>query len=187
VVEMWSPHERWGVTRIEGPGGYVRGTPSDVVNDQEAETKMTNRRNLDQLARELPAGELPTFVADLERAKAVAWVRLATPAPPVPESAGLVDAHEMARLLDVPVGWLADRARSGTLPSIKVGHYRRYSPSEVLDAVRRLPPSHDCAFRGVKKTQQRRGEKGGVSTKCPSSSADSAPEAGNGQEAEDPS
>jgi len=134
---------------------------------------MIDRTDLERLAHELPSTELPDFVADLERAKAVAWVRLATPPRP-PQNGGLVDAREMARLLDVPVGWLGDRARSGAIPSVKIGHYRRFSPPDVLEAVRRLPMSHDCQFRGVEKVQQRRGRKRGVSTECPSSRAKNA-------------
>jgi len=44
----------------------------------------------------------------------------------------LVDVREMARILNVPVSWLYERTRLGTIPCIRIGKYVRFNPPEVL-------------------------------------------------------
>ena len=46
-----------------------------------------------------------------------------------PES--LVDAEAAAQLLGVPKSWVLARAREGGLPCVKLGHYTRFSPSDL--------------------------------------------------------
>jgi excisionase family DNA binding protein len=45
----------------------------------------------------------------------------------------LLDAQEVAELLNVPVSWVRESTRSGALPSIALGRYRRYDRQAVLD------------------------------------------------------
>jgi excisionase family DNA binding protein len=44
----------------------------------------------------------------------------------------LLDAHEVAELLHVPVSWVRESTRSGALPCIELGRYRRYERQAVL-------------------------------------------------------
>ena len=87
-------------------------------------------------------------------------------------AAGLLGSAEMAKILGTPQHWVAHQARTGAIPSIQLGHYRRFSPTEVLEAVRRMPLPHNCRFRGTKKAPENRGGRRRVSMECP-----------NGQEA----
>jgi excisionase family DNA binding protein len=44
----------------------------------------------------------------------------------------LLDATEVAELLHVPVTWVRESTRSGAMPSIELGRYRRYQREAVL-------------------------------------------------------
>ena len=44
----------------------------------------------------------------------------------------LLDANEVAELLNVPVSWVRESTRSGALPTIDLGRYRRYDRDAVL-------------------------------------------------------
>ncbi len=44
----------------------------------------------------------------------------------------LLDAREVAELLNVPVSWVRESTRSGAMPSIELGRYRRYHRDDVL-------------------------------------------------------
>ena len=44
----------------------------------------------------------------------------------------LLDASEVAELLNVPQRWVYEAARTGGLPVIKLGRYRRFKRSSVL-------------------------------------------------------
>jgi excisionase family DNA binding protein len=43
----------------------------------------------------------------------------------------LLDAIEVAERLHVPVSWVRESTRSGAMPSVELGRYRRYEWSEV--------------------------------------------------------
>jgi excisionase family DNA binding protein len=45
----------------------------------------------------------------------------------------LLDAKEVAEMLNVPVSWVRESTRSGALPSIALGRYRRYEREAVLE------------------------------------------------------
>lgn len=124
------------------------------------------------LVEATPTAELPALIGQLATAQALALQRLAAP-PPVVDQARLVDAAEMAGILGTPTNWVSDAGRAGRIPVVRLGHYVRFNPAEVLEAVRKLPPSHDRAFCGVKTTQERRGGNRRVSTDCPTSEANS--------------
>jgi hypothetical protein len=96
---------------------------------------MIDVRDLERLARELPADRLPDLIGDLERAKAVAWARLATPTPTRTEPEPLLTAEELAPLVSLPVHAVRDRARRGIIPSISLGHFRRFKLSSVIEAL----------------------------------------------------
>lgn len=44
----------------------------------------------------------------------------------------LLDAREVAELLNVPVSWVREATRAGQLPCVAVGRYRRYRRERVL-------------------------------------------------------
>jgi excisionase family DNA binding protein len=44
----------------------------------------------------------------------------------------LLTAEEVAQLLNVPVTWVRESSRSGALPTIELGRYRRYDRDAVL-------------------------------------------------------
>jgi excisionase family DNA binding protein len=44
----------------------------------------------------------------------------------------LLDAKEVAELLNVPVSWVRSATLSGALPHIALGRYRRYDRAAVL-------------------------------------------------------
>ncbi len=44
----------------------------------------------------------------------------------------LLDAHEAAQLLHVPVTWIRARTRDGLLPHVELGRYRRYRRGALL-------------------------------------------------------
>jgi excisionase family DNA binding protein len=43
----------------------------------------------------------------------------------------LLEAEEIARILGVDVGYVYSQARSNKIPSIKLGKYRKFSPSQL--------------------------------------------------------
>jgi len=57
-------------------------------------------------ARELPADELPSFLGELETIKAMAWARLASPAPISQPHDELLGVTEAARRLGVSQDYL---------------------------------------------------------------------------------
>jgi excisionase family DNA binding protein len=44
----------------------------------------------------------------------------------------LLTAAEVAELLSVPESWVREHTRSGRLPHVKLGHYRRYRREAIL-------------------------------------------------------
>jgi excisionase family DNA binding protein len=44
----------------------------------------------------------------------------------------LLDANEVADLLNVPVSWVRESTRSGVMPAIPLGRYWRYDRADVL-------------------------------------------------------
>jgi excisionase family DNA binding protein len=44
----------------------------------------------------------------------------------------LLDAGEVAALLSVPVSWVRESTRSGAIPVVELGRYRRYREADVL-------------------------------------------------------
>ncbi len=54
------------------------------------------------------------------------------PDPPQQSQLELVNVHELARILNVPVSWVYERTRLGTIPCVRLGKYIRFDPEEVL-------------------------------------------------------
>ena len=44
----------------------------------------------------------------------------------------LLSADEVAELLNVPVRWVRDKTRDGTIPSVPLGRYVRYDELDVV-------------------------------------------------------
>jgi excisionase family DNA binding protein len=44
----------------------------------------------------------------------------------------LLDAHEVAELLNVPVSWVREATRSDAMPHVPLGRYKRYDLADVL-------------------------------------------------------
>ncbi len=44
----------------------------------------------------------------------------------------LLEASEVAALLSVPISWVREHTRSGHLPHVELGRYRRYRRESVL-------------------------------------------------------
>jgi excisionase family DNA binding protein len=44
----------------------------------------------------------------------------------------LLTAVEVAELLAVPVSWVRESTRSGAMPCVELGRYRRYDRNDVL-------------------------------------------------------
>jgi excisionase family DNA binding protein len=45
----------------------------------------------------------------------------------------LMDAAAVAEMLGVQVSWVREHTRSGAIPCIELGRYRRYSRDDVLE------------------------------------------------------
>jgi excisionase family DNA binding protein len=77
--------------------------------------------------------ELPALIGELERAKVLAWSRLAQPA--TASGSGddtLLNVEEASKLLNIPVSYVYDLARNHKLPKVKIGKYLRFARMEVL-------------------------------------------------------
>ncbi|PIQ81543.1 MAG: hypothetical protein COV76_08200 [Candidatus Omnitrophica bacterium CG11_big_fil_rev_8_21_14_0_20_64_10] len=61
----------------------------------------------------------------------------------------LVNVQEMARVLSVPVSWLYERTRLGTIPCIRIGKYVRFDPAEVLAFFRKQKPDGQAGSGGT--------------------------------------
>lgn len=60
----------------------------------------------------------------------------------------LLTAQEVAQLLNVPVSWVRESTRSGAMPHVELGRYRRYRLEDVeawVEASSRL--GYPIAFR----------------------------------------
>jgi excisionase family DNA binding protein len=80
-----------------------------------------------------PVAELPALLADLEAAKALAWLRLQRPETEQREPAKLLDAKEMAARLSLKPSWLLELARQGRVPHRRLGRYVRFDPAAVQE------------------------------------------------------
>jgi excisionase family DNA binding protein len=59
----------------------------------------------------------------------------------------LLTACEIAELLNVPETWVREHTRSGSIPHVVLGRYRRYDPDEVLAWVASLKGGGGPRFR----------------------------------------
>jgi excisionase family DNA binding protein len=55
-----------------------------------------------------------------------------------PRNGGLLTARDVAELLGVPVSWVYERSRSGRIPTVTLGRYRRYRREAIEAWVREL-------------------------------------------------
>ena len=59
----------------------------------------------------------------------------------------LLTAAEVAELLNVPVSWVREHTRSGTIPHVPLGRYVRYDRADVLAWVARVKAGGGPKFR----------------------------------------
>jgi excisionase family DNA binding protein len=60
----------------------------------------------------------------------------------------LLDAREVADWLGVPVSWVRESTRSGAMPCVELGRYRRYMRSDVEEWLERCKqPGRSVVFR----------------------------------------
>lgn len=116
------------------------------------------RRVLLEAVQAADADQLAEVIGALEAGKVGAMARLLMPALPAPATK-LVGAAEMASILGTPENWVRDKARAGALPCIRCGHYVKFNPAEVLEAVRHMPAPHNGRLCTIDKTQEKRGGK----------------------------
>ena len=45
----------------------------------------------------------------------------------------LVDAHEMAQILQVPVSWIYRKTSLNQIPCVRIGKYIRFEPQKVVE------------------------------------------------------
>jgi excisionase family DNA binding protein len=70
-------------------------------------------------------------------------------------SGQLVDAAAVAEMLAVPVSWVREMTRSGALPSVALGRYRRYDVDDVLAWLESCKtPGRSIAFRTTNPRRQ---------------------------------
>jgi excisionase family DNA binding protein len=65
-------------------------------------------------------------------------------------SGRLVDARAVAERLGVPVSWVREQTRSGAMPCVELGRYRRYDLDDVnvwLESCKR--PGRPVVFRSA--------------------------------------
>lgn len=117
---------------------------------------------IDHLLVELPADELSGLVATLEGGKARALARIVSEAaaPKADTTPRLVDAAGMAAMLGVPTFWVQDKARRGIIPSVSIGHYRRFTPPRCSKSCGTCP-THTMAHSAEQKNALKNNE-------CPS-------------------
>ena len=59
----------------------------------------------------------------------------------------LLEAQEVADLLGVPVRWVREHTRSGSIPHVPLGRYVRYDRGDVLEWVESLKTGGGPSFR----------------------------------------
>jgi excisionase family DNA binding protein len=59
----------------------------------------------------------------------------------------LLDAKEVAELLNVPTTWVREHTRSGAIPHVPLGRYVRYDRGEVLAWVESVKEGGGPRFR----------------------------------------
>jgi excisionase family DNA binding protein len=56
-------------------------------------------------------------------------------------------ADEIAEMLSVPVSWVREHTRSGAIPHVPLGRYRRYREADVLAWLDELAATNGPRFR----------------------------------------
>jgi excisionase family DNA binding protein len=92
----------------------------------------------DRIVVLLPDGRALALDAEVYRAALEEGSKLCA-APALPSAATnepLMDADQLAALLNIPATWLEQKAREGVIPSLEFGRWRRFRRSEVEGSVR---------------------------------------------------
>jgi excisionase family DNA binding protein len=56
-------------------------------------------------------------------------------APPGADPRGLMDAQDVAEMLQVPRSWVYAEARAGRMPHVTLGRYRRFRPAAIEEYI----------------------------------------------------
>jgi excisionase family DNA binding protein len=59
----------------------------------------------------------------------------------------LLDAKQVAKLLNVPETWVREHTRSGAIPHLELGRYKRYREDDVLTWLEGLAAGGNSRFR----------------------------------------
>jgi excisionase family DNA binding protein len=63
----------------------------------------------------------------------------------------LLDADAVAALLNVPVSWVRESTRSGAMPCVELGRYRRYERAAVVEWLEKCKkPGRDIRLRTIR-------------------------------------
>ena len=66
-------------------------------------------------------------------------------------TARLLDAAEVAERLNVPVSWVRESTRSGAMPCVELGRYRRYEWAAVEEWLEKCrKPGRTIALRATR-------------------------------------
>jgi excisionase family DNA binding protein len=89
----------------------------------------TSGRNQATLIERIDAMEsaLLTFLTEVRSIKG----QISKQAVASPSLESLLDAEEVAKLLGVDIAYIYKLARSNKIPSIQIGKYRKFSPSQI--------------------------------------------------------
>lgn len=66
----------------------------------------------------------------------------------------LMDAKEVAKMLHVPETWVRDHTRSGTLPHVTLGRYKRYRFEAIVEWVEQQQ-TNGAAWRKYRPTLEK--------------------------------
>ncbi|MGD0075362.1 MAG: helix-turn-helix domain-containing protein [Candidatus Binataceae bacterium] len=100
--------------------------------------QLTAVPDLEQLARDPAlAASLPPEVRNALIAKLIGLLGMLAITPTIagnhvqPANENLLTAEQVAARWEVPESWVREQARTGKLPCLKLGHYRRFRAGDV--------------------------------------------------------
>lgn len=101
------------------------------------------RAELDRAVAELVDADMADAIGLCAATQARLLARMTAPPAVAVKADGLVDAAEMARRASLPEHWIRDQGRKWIrtagaegIPCVKPGHYMRFDPAAVLEAIR---------------------------------------------------
>ncbi len=74
---------------------------------------------------------LERLLAEVQGLRAAVEAKAPPPAPPLADPEGLLTAKQAAALLGMSESWVYQRAESGELPCVRLGHALRFDPAAL--------------------------------------------------------